>query len=123
MIETWINTLSQCLVLWLLVLAALVARDVFFRAPPTGLLRRLDGSQAEPERIALLAVTMGFAFYYLLTALQTPIDDLIVDGVPTMPDVSTEMLVVLFGTQGGFLFGKALRLIELEKIIRIIKGV
>ncbi len=74
-----------------------------------------SGKRTEPERVTLLLFTIGFALYYFLTTATTPIDQL-PGGLenPSLPDVSPETLVALFGVQSTFLIGKILRQIGLN---------
>lgn len=103
------------LLAWLLVLAALVVIPCLRGDFPGQSLLGSGAGHRDPERIALLFTTIGVALYYFITCLGTDLADLPVrNGVIVMPDLPPEMLVALFGAQGGYLSGK---------IWRIFKGV
>ncbi|WP_419910658.1 hypothetical protein [Hoeflea sp.] len=100
------------LLAWLGGLAFFVIRDVLLKNNSlSGLLATSNGNSTEPERVVLLFFTIGFALYYSLTALAIPISDLPQpNGRPAMPDISYEVLAVLFGSQSSFILGKILRI-------------
>ena len=71
---------------------------------------KLDGllvhDQAEnngvPERMALALATLGYALFYLLNGLTTPLDP----QHPSLPDVPEGILTALFGVNGLYLTSK-----------------
>jgi hypothetical protein len=52
--------------------------------------------------VILLLTSLGFAFYYTVTALRTPLDP--VD--PALPDISSDVLVALLSANSIYLATK-----------------
>jgi hypothetical protein len=68
-----------------------------------GLLRRhKQDDEPAPERVLLLAATLGFALYYFITGLSTPGEG----PRLCLPDVPEGVLTALLGTHGIYLTRK-----------------
>ncbi|MEO0774887.1 MAG: hypothetical protein AAFZ04_17090, partial [Pseudomonadota bacterium] len=86
------------------------------RAPRSGLMIGDGAGLIDPERLPLFLVTVGFALYYTVQTLMTPMVEL--ERAPDefwMPEVPQEMLYLLFGAQASFLTGKVFRLFQLRE--------
>jgi hypothetical protein len=76
-----------------------VAFGVLFGTTSTsGLLSSKPRGPWMADRVTLLLATLGFAFYYTVEGLRS--------HSPALPDVSTDMLVALFGANGFYLTTK-----------------
>ncbi|MGD8310767.1 MAG: hypothetical protein PVG98_15130 [Chromatiales bacterium] len=77
-----------------------------------GLLSSGRTSMPDPERVSLLALTLGIAFYYTMHTVGTPVAELTKDGKVWMPNMPEEALFILGGGHGTYLGGKFLRLLK-----------
>ena len=106
-----VRLLEFLFVAWLGALAAVVAIKMLRGEINThGLLSRTQGSDLEPERVALLVTTLAIAGFYVIHTLGTPLEDLTktADGY-FLPDLPEELLVVLGGSQATYLTAKFFR--------------
>jgi len=88
---------------WLSLLGFCVLHGILFGGiNTTGLLSHPRSERSSADRMTLLLATLGFAFYYVTTALRTPLDP--VD--PSLPDVSSDILVGLLGANSVYLATK-----------------
>lgn len=74
------------------------------RIGTAGMLATEAGGAIDPERLLLLAGTIGFAFFYTATALRDGADP------RTLPDVSGDVIALLGGGNAVYLVGKFTRL-------------
>lgn len=108
--------LQYCLIVWLLVLGLLVIRKVVLTRRSMHGLLSTQGTGVDPERVMLLMFTIGFAMFYSIDAINTPLEELSRGkNGPSMPDVAPQVLVALFGAQSSYLLGKLLRSFEWGK--------
>lgn len=104
--------LEFALLAWLGVLAAVVAVKILRGDVNThGLLTTSQGGALDPERAALMVATLAVAGYYMIQTLGTPLADLYDEAVGgyVLPDLPTELLVLIGGSQAGYLTGKFIR--------------
>lgn len=85
---------------WLALLGLCVLHGILFGTiNTTGLLSHPESDRSSADRITLLLATLGFALYYVTTALRTPLDA----ANPSLPDVSSDVLVGLLGANSVYL--------------------
>ena len=103
----WI--LEWGLLVWLLILAGVVALRVLSGSiHNVGLIshtNELGQRRIRPERLLLLASSLGYAVYYVTTALQTPLDM----ADPSLPEIPNEVVTAILGTNGAYLSLKLLQ--------------
>ena len=108
-----VSILQTGLLIWLLALAGLVfLRIVSGKINSAGLLLHTcptnkaaaKPEHIRPERMVLLVSSLGYAAYYTMTALQTPLD--LID--PSLPEIPSEVITALLGTNGAYLSMKFL---------------
>jgi hypothetical protein len=88
---------------WLAALAAIVLLRLFQgRINLRGLASDRAGGRATTDRLALVAITLGGAAFYFITAMKAP-------GVE-MPPPPDALLFLLGGSQAAYLTGKFVRL-------------
>ena len=108
--DTFIDFLKIFFLAWLLVLAFLVLRKLLLSRQSLRGLLSTSGKGTDPERVMLLTFTIGFALFYAIATVNTPITDLPGgEESPSMPDVAPEVLIALFGVQSSYVAGKILR--------------
>lgn len=91
------------LYVWLALLAANIAYGLLSgRINTHRILSHDDAPDTSADRVVLLLTTLGFALYYFITALKTPLDPI----DPRLPDISADMLVALLGANGFYLTTK-----------------
>jgi hypothetical protein len=97
---------------WLGGLAAVVvAKALTGGINVEGLLSSPGGAGIDPERLTLLVATLAIAVYYVVTTLGTPLAELRLAGDQyQLPDLPTETVLALGGSQAAYLGGKTLRL-------------
>ena len=112
MFEYFVVFLQAALMLWIAGLVALFLVSLFrSKVRGRGLLLNPKLGTLDPERIALLFVTIGGAIYYITTCIGLSKNDLpVIDGKLYMPDFPEELLFLLFGAQGGYISGKVIRI-------------
>lgn len=91
------------LCVWLALLAANVVHGLLSGAINTyRLLSHDESSNTSADRVVLLLTTLGFALYYVITGVGSPLDP----EHPSLPDISPDMLVALLGANGVYLMTK-----------------
>ncbi len=78
----------------------------------TGLMCSAKGpdSNADPERVTLVMLTVGVALYYLVNSIGIPLEELRgANGEFYMPDLPSDALVLLGGSQTAYITGKIFR--------------
>lgn len=95
---------------WLTTLAVVVLLKTFQKQNGLGSMIAAPGrSQADPERIALLMITLGVALYYLIHTISLPLTALETSDGYSLPDIPDEFLILLAGSQTAYVSGKSLR--------------
>ncbi|MGB0506236.1 MAG: hypothetical protein ACPGGK_08565 [Pikeienuella sp.] len=88
---------------WLAALAAMVGlRLLQARINVRGMLSDRNGGPPSADRLALMAITIGGAVFYFVTALKAPGTEMVAP-----PD---ELLFLLGGSQAAYLTGKSFRI-------------
>jgi hypothetical protein len=88
---------------WFGLLALFILRGLFNRSIHLdGVLGHRAGAAPVAERLTMVLVTLGYAGFYVVTALRLPLDA----AEPTLPDVPEEALLALVGSNGLYLVGK-----------------
>lgn len=103
--------LQYGLIAWLSILGGLVAvRTLRGDINTSGLLSG-GGTGTDPERVTLLVLTLAAAFYYLVTTLGTPLEELRVQDTNrySLPEIPEEILILLTGSQSLYISGKIIR--------------
>ncbi len=76
----------------------------------TGLMRSAKSPEADPERVALVLLTVAVALYYLVHSIGIPLEELKgADGKYSMPDLPGDALILLGGSQTAYITGKIFR--------------
>jgi hypothetical protein len=88
---------------WLALLAANILYGLLSgRINTDRILSHDEDRDASADRVVLLLTTLGFALYYVITSLRAPLDP----TNPSLPEISTDMLVALLGVNGVYLSSK-----------------
>lgn len=102
--------LENAFLAWILLFFAVIVLKMLRGDITTdGLLQRPGAdTRADPERILVLALTLGVAAHYLFTGL-TALPVFNDDGIRVMPDIPESILVLLGSANGVYLGGKIMR--------------
>ena len=109
--ETITEILKLFLLGWLGALAAIMlVKMLRGDINVTGLMCSANSTDADPERVALVMLTVGVALYYLVNSIGIPLEELKgADGKYSMPDLPGDALVLLGGSQTAYITGKFFR--------------
>lgn len=128
-IDTILALFKYAIIVWLVAMAIMVVRDVFFSGRALeGILATTRGAAPNPERLLLLGLTVGYALYYSIDTLSKPLADLevtIENAAPgevyyALPDIPPEILLALAGAHTSYIVGKILRRDVFRRLIKMI---
>lgn len=109
-LSAFISLIQYAIPAWLLLFFAVILMKMLRGDINTnGLLKSWQGGPTDPERAAIMALTIFAAGYYLISSINTGVQANPQSGSPTMPDVPDGILVLLGGANGIYISGKIIR--------------